>query len=120
MKPVGFTMQAIVTTSDLELSPSELDFGYCTIYEAIKAEITLYNHSLLPQEFGFVGLPKVPLSLGPDATPQHQRLLPGHPAAPQPSPPCPCRPPWSSSPRLSPSSHGVDPWVSRPSPLPAF
>ncbi|XP_071474637.1 cilia- and flagella-associated protein 74 [Marmota flaviventris] len=58
MKPVGFTVQAIVTTSDLELSPSELDFGHCTIYEAIRAEIVLYNHSLLPQEFGFVGLPK--------------------------------------------------------------
>ncbi|XP_077881156.1 cilia- and flagella-associated protein 74 isoform X2 [Ictidomys tridecemlineatus] len=58
IKPVGFTVQAIVTTSDLELSPSELDFGHCTIYEAIRAEITLYNHSLLPQEFGFMGLPK--------------------------------------------------------------
>lgn len=59
-KPVGFTVHAIVTTSDLELSPSELDFGYCTIYEAIRTPIILHNHSLLPQEFGFVGLPKVP------------------------------------------------------------
>ncbi|XP_076966108.1 cilia- and flagella-associated protein 74 [Callospermophilus lateralis] len=58
MRPVSFTVQAIVTTSDLELSPSELDFGHCTIYEAIRAEVVLYNHSLLPQEFGFVGLPK--------------------------------------------------------------
>ncbi|XP_008582098.1 PREDICTED: uncharacterized protein KIAA1751 [Galeopterus variegatus] len=58
IKPVGFTVHAIVTTSDLEVSPSELDFGYCTIYEAIKTEVSLYNHSLLPQEFGFVGLPK--------------------------------------------------------------
>ncbi|VTJ66983.1 Hypothetical predicted protein [Marmota monax] len=64
IKPVGFTVQAIVTTSDLELSPSELDFGHCTIYEAIRAEIVLYNHSLLPQEFGFVGLPK-PCALTP-------------------------------------------------------
>ncbi|XP_068397247.1 cilia- and flagella-associated protein 74 [Eschrichtius robustus] len=58
IKPVGFTVHAIVTTSDLELSPSGVDFGYCTIYEAIRTQVSLYNHSLLPQEFGFVGLPK--------------------------------------------------------------
>ncbi|KAB0343535.1 hypothetical protein FD754_020461 [Muntiacus muntjak] len=59
IKPVGFTVHAVVTTSDLELSPAGLDFGYCTIYEAIRTQISLCNHSLLPQEFGFVGLPKV-------------------------------------------------------------
>ncbi|XP_037684741.1 cilia- and flagella-associated protein 74 isoform X4 [Choloepus didactylus] len=58
VKPVGFTVHAIVTTSDLELSPSEVDFGHCTIYEAVRTQVTLRNHSLLPQEFGFVGLPK--------------------------------------------------------------
>ncbi|XP_024616090.1 cilia- and flagella-associated protein 74 [Neophocaena asiaeorientalis asiaeorientalis] len=58
IKPVGFTVHAIVTTSDLELSPSGVDFGYCTIYEAIRTQVSLCNHSLLPQEFGFVGLPK--------------------------------------------------------------
>lgn len=57
---MGFTVQAIVTTSDLEISPLEINFGYCTIYEAIRTEISLSNLSLLPQEFGFVGLPKVP------------------------------------------------------------
>uniref|UniRef100_H0VY50 Cilia and flagella associated protein 74 n=1 Tax=Cavia porcellus TaxID=10141 RepID=H0VY50_CAVPO len=58
-KPVGFTVHAIVTTSDLELRPSMVDFGHCTVYEAIRTSISLCNHSLLPQEFGFVGLPKV-------------------------------------------------------------
>ncbi|XP_075413892.1 cilia- and flagella-associated protein 74 [Tenrec ecaudatus] len=58
VKPVEFTVQAIITTSDLEISPSEVDFGHCTIYEAIRAKITLHNHSLLLQEFGFLGLPK--------------------------------------------------------------
>ncbi|XP_042637533.1 cilia- and flagella-associated protein 74 [Orycteropus afer afer] len=58
IKPVGFIVHAIVTTSDLEISPPEVDFGYCTIYEAIKTKVTVHNHSLLPQEFGFVGLPK--------------------------------------------------------------
>ncbi|KAM6174154.1 cilia- and flagella-associated protein 74 [Erethizon dorsatum] len=57
-KPVGFTVHAIVTTSDLELRPSAVDFGYCTIYAAVRARVSLCNHSLLPQEFGFVGLPK--------------------------------------------------------------
>ena len=64
IKPVGFTVHAVVTTSDLEISPAGLDFGYCTIYEAIRTQINLCNHSLLPQEFGFVGLPKVPRSCG--------------------------------------------------------
>ncbi|KAM9686039.1 LOW QUALITY PROTEIN: cilia- and flagella-associated protein 74 [Trichechus inunguis] len=58
IRPVEFIVHAIVTTSDLEISPSEVDFGYCTIYEAIKTSVTLHNHALLPQEFGFVGLPK--------------------------------------------------------------
>ncbi|XP_073089125.1 cilia- and flagella-associated protein 74 isoform X2 [Manis javanica] len=58
IKPVVFTVHAIVTTSDLELNPPEVDFGYCTIYEAIRTQVSLCNHSLLPQEFGFVGLPK--------------------------------------------------------------
>ncbi|KAM7099033.1 cilia- and flagella-associated protein 74 isoform 2-T2 [Molossus nigricans] len=57
-RPVEFTVHAIVTTSDLELNPSEVDFGYCTIYEAIRTPVSLSNLSLLPQEFGFVGLPK--------------------------------------------------------------
>lgn len=65
IKPVRFTVQAIVTTSDLEINPSEINFGYCTIYEAIRTEIRLSNLSLLPQEFGFVGLPKVPALVSP-------------------------------------------------------
>lgn len=64
IKPVEFTVHAVVTTSDLELVPSELDFGYCTIHEAVRAPVRLCNHSLLPQEFGFVGLPKVPCAWG--------------------------------------------------------
>ncbi|XP_036918061.1 cilia- and flagella-associated protein 74 isoform X2 [Sturnira hondurensis] len=58
IRPVEFTVHAIVTTSDLELSPSEVDFGHCTIYEAVRTPISLHNCSLLPQEFGFVRLPK--------------------------------------------------------------
>ncbi|XP_069730738.1 cilia- and flagella-associated protein 74 isoform X2 [Phaenicophaeus curvirostris] len=57
-KKVNFTVHAIVTTSDLEISPAQIDFGYCTIYEAVQANFTLTNKSILPQEFGFVGLPE--------------------------------------------------------------
>ncbi|XP_072464667.1 cilia- and flagella-associated protein 74 isoform X1 [Notamacropus eugenii] len=57
-RPVKFTVHAIVTTSDLEIEPKEVDFGYCTIYEAVYTKITLINKSLLPQEFGFISIPK--------------------------------------------------------------
>ncbi|XP_036163507.1 cilia- and flagella-associated protein 74 isoform X4 [Myotis myotis] len=58
VKPIEFTVHATVTTSDLELSPLEVDFGYCTIYEAVRTPVSVCNLSLLPQEFGFVGVPK--------------------------------------------------------------
>ncbi|XP_023796221.1 cilia- and flagella-associated protein 74 isoform X2 [Cyanistes caeruleus] len=57
-KKVNFTVHAIVTTSDLEISPEQINFGYCTIYEAVQANVILTNKSILPQEFGFVGLPE--------------------------------------------------------------
>ncbi|XP_048374425.1 cilia- and flagella-associated protein 74 isoform X2 [Sphaerodactylus townsendi] len=57
-KPVQFTVHAVVTTSDLEIDPAEVDFGYCSIYEAVQTTITLKNKSILSQEFGFVGLPE--------------------------------------------------------------
>nr|XP_033778536.1 cilia- and flagella-associated protein 74 isoform X2 [Geotrypetes seraphini] len=58
IKPVHLTIHAIVTSSDLEIIPAELDFGYCTIYEAVISTIQIKNNSILPQEFGFVGLPE--------------------------------------------------------------
>ncbi|CAI5782811.1 Cilia and flagella associated protein 74 [Podarcis lilfordi] len=57
-KPVEFTVHAIVTTSDLEIRPTEVDFGFCSIYEAVQTTITLTNKAILPQEFGFVELPE--------------------------------------------------------------
>ncbi|XP_075028392.1 cilia- and flagella-associated protein 74 [Calonectris borealis] len=57
-KTVNFTVHAIVTTSDLQISPAQINFGYCTIYEAVQANVMLTNKSILPQEFGFVGLPE--------------------------------------------------------------
>lgn len=44
---------------DMEFDVSEIDFGYCTIYEAIKKTVKLTNLSILSQRFGFVGIPDV-------------------------------------------------------------
>lgn len=60
VKPIQFIIHAIVTTSDLKFDFSEVDFGCCSIYYSVKKRIGLTNLSLLPQEFGFVGIPEVP------------------------------------------------------------
>ncbi|XP_069804053.1 cilia- and flagella-associated protein 74 isoform X2 [Dendropsophus ebraccatus] len=57
-RPVCFTVHAVVTTSDLEITPKEVNFGHCTIYEAVQTSIQLSNKSILPQEFGFMGIPE--------------------------------------------------------------
>ncbi|KAH9495100.1 Cilia- and flagella-associated protein 74 [Bulinus truncatus] len=56
--PVVFTVQAVVTNSDIEISESQIDFGFCTIHESVVKRIELSNKSILPQHFGFVGLPE--------------------------------------------------------------
>ena len=56
---VPFSVHAVVTNSDLEFDKTNIDFGCCTIYEAVKTTVTLTNHSILPQQFGFVGIPEV-------------------------------------------------------------
>ncbi|XP_060737594.1 cilia- and flagella-associated protein 74 [Tachysurus vachellii] len=57
-KPVPFTVHAIVTTSDLKFDRTEADFGHCTVFESVQTTVRLTNLSLLPQDFGFVGIPK--------------------------------------------------------------
>ncbi|XP_056897121.1 cilia- and flagella-associated protein 74 isoform X5 [Takifugu flavidus] len=58
VKPVQFIVNAIVTTSDLQFDLSEVDFGDCSIYYPVEKSVGLTNLSLLPQEFGFVGVPE--------------------------------------------------------------
>ncbi|XP_044067515.1 cilia- and flagella-associated protein 74 isoform X4 [Siniperca chuatsi] len=58
VKPVDFTVQAVVTSSDLQFDQTEVDFGYCSIYQSIKSSVRLTNLSLLPQDFGFLGVPE--------------------------------------------------------------
>ncbi|XP_056155745.1 cilia- and flagella-associated protein 74 [Lampris incognitus] len=58
MRPVPFTVHAVVTSSDLQFDCNEVDFGYCSIYQSVKTSVRLTNLSLLPQDFGFIGLPE--------------------------------------------------------------
>ncbi|KAE8293192.1 Cilia- and flagella-associated protein 74 [Larimichthys crocea] len=58
VKPVHFTVQAVVTSSDLQFDRTEVDFGYCSIYQSVKSSVRLTNLSLLPQDFGFLGVPE--------------------------------------------------------------
>ncbi|XP_030589922.1 cilia- and flagella-associated protein 74 isoform X2 [Archocentrus centrarchus] len=58
VQPAHFTVHAIVTSSDLQFDQSEVDFGYCSIYQSVKSSIRLTNLSLLPQDFGFLGVPE--------------------------------------------------------------
>ncbi|XP_051760372.1 cilia- and flagella-associated protein 74 isoform X2 [Ctenopharyngodon idella] len=58
VRPVLFTVHAVVTSSDLLFDHTEVDFGHCSVYESSQTSVRLTNCSLLPQEFGFVGIPK--------------------------------------------------------------
>ncbi|XP_037629906.1 cilia- and flagella-associated protein 74 isoform X4 [Sebastes umbrosus] len=58
VKPVHFTVQAVVTSSDLQFDRTEVDFGFCSIYQSVKSSVRLTNLSLLPQDFGFLAVPE--------------------------------------------------------------
>ena len=58
-RPVPFTVHAVVTNSDVEFDVTDVDFGHCTIYEAVSKRVRLTNKSILSQRFGFVGIPEV-------------------------------------------------------------
>ncbi|XP_067250222.1 cilia- and flagella-associated protein 74 isoform X3 [Chanodichthys erythropterus] len=58
VRPVLFTVHAVVTSSDLLFDRTEVDFGHCSVYESSQTSVRLTNCSLLLQEFGFVGIPK--------------------------------------------------------------
>ncbi|KAG7255510.1 hypothetical protein CRUP_032341, partial [Coryphaenoides rupestris] len=57
-QPVPFTVHAVVTTSDLRFDPAEVDFGHCSIHECVRTSVRLSNLSLLPQDYGFLGVPQ--------------------------------------------------------------
>ncbi|XP_071752484.2 cilia- and flagella-associated protein 74 [Centroberyx gerrardi] len=59
VRPVSFTVQAVITSSDLQFDRTKVDFGFCSIYQSVKTSVRLTNLSLLPQDFGFLGVPEV-------------------------------------------------------------
>ncbi|KAJ8257605.1 hypothetical protein GJAV_G00187600 [Gymnothorax javanicus] len=58
VRPVEFMVHAIITTSDLEFDRTDVDFGHCSVFESVKTSVLLTNRSLLPQDFGFLGVPE--------------------------------------------------------------
>lgn len=58
-RPVPFTVRAIVTSSDIEFNVQDIDFGFCTVLESVRRTVTITNKSVLPQPFGFCGVPDV-------------------------------------------------------------
>ncbi|XP_033944061.1 cilia- and flagella-associated protein 74 isoform X4 [Pseudochaenichthys georgianus] len=57
VKPVPFTMQAVVTCSELLFDRAQVDFGFCSVNQSLRSSVRLTNTSLLPQDFGFLGVP---------------------------------------------------------------
>ena len=58
-RPVPFKVRAVVTSSDIEFNLQDIDFGFCTVYESVRRTVTITNKSVLPQPFGFCGVPDV-------------------------------------------------------------
>ena len=56
---VPFFIKSVVTSSDIELSKHNIEFGKCTVYESVITSINMTNKCCLPQDYGFVHLPKV-------------------------------------------------------------
>ena len=56
---MDFTVKGNLTETKLEFSPAELDFGSCSVCDAVVSQLQVYNNSDLPQEIGFVNLPTV-------------------------------------------------------------
>lgn len=59
VQPVHFTVHAVITSSDMQFDQTKVDFGFCSIHESVRSTVRLTNLSMLPQEFGFLGVPEV-------------------------------------------------------------
>lgn len=57
--PLDFTVQAVVTPSELVFSSLLVNFGSSTVHESVVATLSVTNTACLSQDFGFVNLPKV-------------------------------------------------------------
>ena len=56
--PVKFNLLCVFTVNAVTFSPMQLDFGSVFNQSASRCQLTMENHSLLPQQFSFVKLPK--------------------------------------------------------------
>lgn len=56
-------VDAVITTTDLVLSPNPINFGFAEIHETVVTRLLITNNSLLPQNFGIVELPEVSVRL---------------------------------------------------------
>ena len=48
-----------MTSSDIAFNAQDIDFGFCTVLESVKRTVSITNKSILPQPFGFCGVPEV-------------------------------------------------------------
>ena len=55
--PISYRLRALLTTSDLMFSETEMNFGLCTANVGVSKVLTVINKSDLPQEIGFTELP---------------------------------------------------------------
>mmetsp|Transcript_21197 Transcript_21197/g.20359 ORF Transcript_21197/g.20359 Transcript_21197/m.20359 type:complete len:164 (-) Transcript_21197:310-801(-) len=56
--PVKFTILCVFTVNAITFTPPDIDFGNVFNRLASRATLIMENHSLLPQKFSFVQLPK--------------------------------------------------------------
>lgn len=58
MLPVKFSVLAVFTVNAVTFNPPQIDFGNVFHKSASRVSVVLENHSLLPQQFSFVRLPR--------------------------------------------------------------
>lgn len=68
--PVKFSIRAVFSVSALTFSPPIIDFGNVFHKGASRVTLLMENHSLLPQQFSFVRLPKEVLVVTDNGTGQ--------------------------------------------------
>ena len=56
--PVKFNLLCVFTVNAITFMPPQLDFGSVFNKSASRCTLVMENHSLLPQQFSFVRLPK--------------------------------------------------------------
>ena len=58
MLPVKFSVLCVFTVNAVTFAPPLVDFGKVFNKSAARATVVMENHSLLPQKFSFVKLPR--------------------------------------------------------------